>query len=119
MLHYHFTDMTFDESNWHAYEEVNRIFAKSIARDVKDNDLIWVHDYHLMLLPKMLREEIPDTVKNVGIGFFLHTPFPSSEIYRVLPVRGEILEGVLHSDLIGFHSYDYARHFLSSCNKIL
>lgn len=67
----------------------------------------------------MIREELGNTRKNVKVGFFLHTPFPSSEIYRILPVRNEILEGVLHSDLIGFHTYDYARHFLSSCNRIL
>jgi trehalose 6-phosphate synthase len=72
-----------------------------------------------MLLPSMLREEIGSSRKNIKIGFFLHTPFPSSEIYRILPVRNEILEGVLHCDLIGFHIHDYARHFLSSCSQIL
>jgi trehalose 6-phosphate synthase len=87
-------------------------------QDVQDGDLIWVHDYHLMLLPEMLREEIGDK-KNVKIGFFLHTPFPSSEIYRILPVRESLLLGVLQCDLIGFHTYDYARHFLSSCSRIL
>ncbi len=81
--------------------------------------MIWVHDYHLMLLPQMLREEIGDSKKNVKIGFFLHTPFPSSEIYRILPVREELLQGVLSCDLVGFHTYDYARHFLSSCARIL
>lgn len=89
---------------------------------MQDNDLVWVHDYHLMLLPAMLREEInngPNKRKNVKLGFFLHTPFPSSEIYRILPVRNEILQGVLHCDLVGFHTYDYARHFLSSCARIL
>jgi len=90
-----------------------------MAKDVQDGDLIWVHDYHLMLLPEMLREEIGSTKKNVKIGFFLHTPFPSSEIYRILPVREALLRGVLHCDLIGFHTYDYARHFLSSCSRIL
>ncbi|CAD0018558.1 unnamed protein product [Aureobasidium pullulans] len=105
--------ITFDESAWDAYREANRLFAKEIAKDVQDNDLIWVHDYHLMLLPAMLREEIGDSKRNVKFGFFLHTPFPSSEIYRILPVRNEILNGVLHCDLIGFHTYDYARHFLS------
>ena len=72
-----------------------------------------------MLLPQMLREEIGTTKSNVKIAFFLHTPFPSSEIYRILPVREEVLLGVLHCDLIGFHTYDYARHFLSSCARIL
>ena len=72
-----------------------------------------------MLLPQMLREDIDNRKRNVKIGFFLHTAFPSSEIYRILPVRKQILEGVLHCDLIGFHTYDYARHFLSSCSRIL
>ncbi|THZ21813.1 glycosyl transferase [Aureobasidium pullulans] len=119
LFHYHPGEITFDESAWDAYREANRLFAKEIAKDVQDNDLIWVHDYHLMLLPAMLREEIGDSKRNVKFGFFLHTPFPSSEIYRILPVRNEILNGVLHCDLIGFHTYDYARHFLSSCSRIL
>ncbi|KAG9521423.1 glycosyl transferase, partial [Aureobasidium melanogenum] len=119
LFHYHPGEITFDESAWNAYREANRLFAKEIAKDVQDNDLIWVHDYHLMLLPAMLREEIGDSKRNVKFGFFLHTPFPSSEIYRILPVRNEILNGVLHCDLVGFHTYDYARHFLSSCSRIL
>lgn len=83
-----------------------------------------------MVLPRLLRKAIGKTKKNVKIGFFLHTPFPSSEIYRyfflswrtdnrILPVRSEILEGVLPCDYIGFHTYDYARHFLSACNRVL
>lgn len=119
LFHYHPGEITFDELAWAAYKEVNRLFAKTMAKDVQDGDLIWVHDYHLMLLPEMLREEIGDSKKNVKIGFFLHTPFPSSEIYRILPVREALLLGVLHCDLIGFHTYDYARHFLSSCSRIL
>jgi trehalose 6-phosphate synthase len=119
LFHYHPGEITFDESAWEAYTEANRLFAKAVAKDVQDNDMVWVHDYHLMLMPAMLREEIGNTKKNVKIGFFLHTPFPSSEIYRILPVRNEILLGVLHCDLIGFHTYDYARHFLSSCSRIL
>ncbi|KAJ4338230.1 Trehalose-6-P synthase/phosphatase complex synthase subunit [Ascochyta clinopodiicola] len=119
LFHYHPGEITFDESAWEGYTEANRLFAKAVAKDVQDNDMVWVHDYHLMLMPAMLREEIGTTKKNVKIGFFLHTPFPSSEIYRILPVRNEILLGVLHCDLIGFHTYDYARHFLSSCSRIL
>lgn len=122
LFHYHPGEITFDENAWDGYVEANRLFAKEIAQDVKDNDLVWVHDYHLMLLPAMLRQELaalPNPPKNVKLGFFLHTPFPSSEIYRILPVRNEILEGVLHCDLVGFHTYDYARHFLSSCARIL
>ncbi|CBX95941.1 hypothetical protein IAQ61_004763 [Plenodomus lingam] len=119
LFHYHPGEITFDESAWDGYTKANRLFAKAVAKDVQDNDMVWVHDYHLMLMPAMLREEIGKTKKNVKIGFFLHTPFPSSEIYRILPVRNEILLGVLHCDLIGFHTYDYARHFLSSCSRIL
>lgn len=122
LFHYHPGEITFDESAWEGYTDANRLFAKEIAKDVRDNDLVWVHDYHLMLLPAMLREELsnqPNPPQNVKFGFFLHTPFPSSEIYRILPVRNEILEGILHCDLVGFHTYDYARHFLSSCARIL
>jgi len=119
LFHYHPGEMCFEESSWTAYVEANRLFAQAIADQVEDGDLIWVHDYHLMLLPAMLREEIGKSKSNVKIGFFLHTPFPSSEIYRILPVRNEVLLGVLHCDLIGFHTYDYARHFLSSCSRIL
>lgn len=119
LFHYHPGEITFDVSAWDAYTEANLLFAKAVAKDVQDNDMIWVHDYHLMLMPAMLREELGNTKKNVKIGFFLHTPFPSSEIYRILPVRNEILIGVLSCDLIGFHTYDYARHFLSSCSRIL
>lgn len=119
LFHYHPGEITFDEYAWDAYKKANRLFAQAVAKDVQDGDLVWVHDYHLMLLPEMLREEIGDTKKNVKIGFFLHTPFPSSEIYRILPVRNELLLGVLHCDLIGFHTYDYTRHFLSSCSRLL
>ncbi|KAJ1677617.1 Trehalose-6-P synthase/phosphatase complex synthase subunit, partial [Spiromyces aspiralis] len=86
---------------------------------LQDGDLVWIHDYHLMLMPQMLREMLGPDRKNVKIGWFLHTPFPSSEIYRILPVRKPILSGVLSADLLGFHTYDYARHFLSSCTRIL
>ncbi|WPH04007.1 Alpha,alpha-trehalose-phosphate synthase [Acrodontium crateriforme] len=122
LFHYHPGEITFDEAAWQSYTEANRLFAQELVKDVRDKDLIWVHDYHLMLLPAFLREELeklPQKPRNVKIGFFLHTPFPSSEIYRILPVRNEILQGVLHCDLVGFHTYDYARHFLSSCSRIL
>ena len=118
LLHYHPAEITFSEDGWQAYKAVNRLFAQTLAKEVEEGDLVWVHDYHLMLLPEMLREEI-DPAKEIKIGFFLHTPFPSSEIYRILPVRKDILSGVLHCDLIGFHTIDYAQHFLSSCSNVL
>lgn len=120
LFHYHPGEINFDENAWAAYQEANQKFADEILKHVSDGDLVWVHDYHLMLLPQMLRLQIEKRgIKDVKLGFFLHTPFPSSEIYRVLPVRQEILEGVLSCDLIGFHTYDYARHFLSSVERVL
>ncbi|KAJ3115023.1 Trehalose-6-P synthase/phosphatase complex synthase subunit [Phlyctochytrium bullatum] len=119
LFHYHPGEITFNEDDWEAYQQANVAFADALIRQVNDGDLIWVHDYHLMLLPALLRERLGDRFPNVKIGFFLHTPFPSSEIYRILPVRRQVLLGVLQSDLVGFHTYDYARHFLSSCTRIL
>ena len=120
LFHYHPGEITFDEDAWAAYSEANRIFAREVIKDIEPGDTVWVHDYHLMLLPAMIREQLGDeALKHIKLGFFLHTPFPSSEIYRILPVRNEVLLGLLHCDLIGFHTYDYARHFLSSCSRIL
>jgi trehalose 6-phosphate synthase/phosphatase len=100
---------------WNDYVQVNRIFANKILQHHNPGDIIWIHDYHLLLVPSMIRESIPDAI----IGFFLHTPFPSSEIFRCLPKRKQILEGVLASNLIGFQTYSYARHFISSCTRVL
>jgi len=118
LIHYHPGDITWSEEAWVAYQATNRKFAKAVAKDIRDGDCVWIHDFHLMLLPAMLREELGKDF-NVKIGFFLHTPFPSLEIYRILPVRKEILQGVLECDLLGFHTQDYARHFLSSCSIVL
>lgn len=111
-------EIDFDETQWDGYYRANVAFANAIKQIAQDGDMIWVQDYHLMLLPALLKEILTD-MPAIKIGFFLHTPFPSSEVYRVLPVRKQILLGVLQSDLIGFHTYDYARHFLSSCARIL
>ncbi|KAJ1949185.1 Trehalose-6-P synthase/phosphatase complex synthase subunit, partial [Linderina pennispora] len=120
LFHYHPGEINFEEADWEAYQRANRAFADSLLEVVQDGDLVWIHDYHLMLLPRMLRTMLDGRgLKSVKIGWFLHTPFPSSELYRILPVRKEILEGVLSADLLGFHTYDYARHFLSSCARIL
>lgn len=118
LIHYHPGEITFSEEAWQAYKLANLKFAQTVAHDIVEGDLVWIHDYHLMLVPAMLRQLLGRSF-GVKIGFFLHTPFPSSEIYRILPVRNEILKGVLDSDLIGFHTNDYARHFLSSCFTVL
>ncbi|KAI8912501.1 glycosyltransferase family 20-domain-containing protein [Gorgonomyces haynaldii] len=119
LFHYHPGEINFIEEHWEAYQQANIAFADALSQVVQEGDIVWVHDYHLMLLPALLRERMEGVVSDVKIGFFLHTPFPSSEIYRILPVRKQILLGVLNSDLIGVHTYDYARHFLSSCTRIL
>lgn len=82
MFHYHPGEITFNQEDWEAYETVNGLFADAINEIVQDGDFVWVQDYHLMLLPSMLRERMGDSKRNVKIGFFLHTPFPSNEIYR-------------------------------------
>ncbi|KAL9243158.1 hypothetical protein vseg_017082 [Gypsophila vaccaria] len=106
----------FDRSLWQAYVSANKKFADKVVEILNpEDDLVWVHDYHLMLLPTFLRRRY----YRVKLGFFLHTPFPSSEIYRTLPVRTELLKAFLNSDLVGFHTFDYARHFLSCCSRLL
>ncbi len=100
---------------WQAYKAVNQHFADAIQSIYQDGDLIWVHDYHFMLIPRMLKHVLP----NARISFFLHLPFPSSEIYRVLPYREEILEGIVAANIIGFQTYDYARHFLTTIESLL
>ena len=108
-----------DRASWDAYYAVNLLFAKVIIPQLHDGDSIWIHDYHLMLLPRFLRERARQAGMRIKIGFFLHTPFPSSEVYRILPMRKVILSGLLHCDLVGFHTISYARHFLNSCSEIL
>jgi trehalose 6-phosphate synthase/phosphatase len=115
LFHYFTSYCTFEKSEWDAYHRVNQKFFKEIISLSDGSDTFWIHDYHLMLLPNLLRTYFP----KIDIGFFLHIPFPSSEIYRILPWRNEVLEGILGSDLVGFHTYEYARHFLSSVLRLL
>ncbi|PHZ17998.1 putative alpha,alpha-trehalose phosphate synthase subunit TPS3 [Rhizopus microsporus ATCC 52813] len=97
------------------YKDLNQEFANTIVKNYKNGDIIWINDYHLMLVPGMVRQKIP----NATIGFFLHIPFPSSELFRCLPPRKELLEAMLQSDMIGFQTYSFARHFLQTCSRIL
>ncbi|KAF2495215.1 hypothetical protein BU16DRAFT_527089 [Lophium mytilinum] len=100
---------------WADYYRMNKLFADRILEIYKPGDIIVIHDYYLLLLPSLLRQRLP----SVYIGFFLHVPFPSSEFYRCLSRRKEILEGVLGANMIGFQSYSYSRHFSSCCTRIL
>ncbi len=114
LFHYFPQYAVYSKTFWESYRRVNHIFCETLEEYVRPGDAIWIQDYHLMLLPRLIRDRMPET----KIGFFLHTPFPSSELFRLLPWRDEILSGLLGADLIGFHTYDYVRHFLESVRRI-
>lgn len=115
LFHYFPALTIFDSKMWARYQRVNQTFYDTLKPYIQEDSLIWIHDYQLMLLPELIRQDFP----NVKIGFFLHIPFPSSEIFRLLVWKHSILKGILGADLIGFHTYDYVRHFLSSVRRIL
>ncbi len=115
LFHYRPASCTFKEQDWQAYERYNKAFFDAISPHIQHNDTIWIHDYQLLLLPALIRKAFPD----VSIGLFLHTPFPSFELFRILPWRSQILQGMLGADLIGFHIYEYTRHFQSCLFRIL
>ncbi|CAL1697858.1 unnamed protein product [Somion occarium] len=119
-LHYAIPDAPktkyfYESASFKQYVAVNQRFADTIVAAYQDGDIIWVNDYHLMLLPKLLREKLP----NATIGFFMHVAFPSSEIFRCLSVREDLLYGVLGADLIGFQTANFARHFRQTVSRIL
>jgi trehalose 6-phosphate synthase/phosphatase len=105
----------YEKRFWKAYQQVNQLFCSEVLKIAGPTDQFWVHDYHLMLLPELIRQKLP----KAQIGFFLHIPFPSFELFRLLPWREEILNGLLGADLVGFHTYDYVRHFLTSVSRIV
>ncbi|MEO1031918.1 MAG: bifunctional alpha,alpha-trehalose-phosphate synthase (UDP-forming)/trehalose-phosphatase [Bacteroidota bacterium] len=115
LFHYFMEYTDFEQHEWEAYKRVNEKFADVVINHLEDGDSVWVHDYQLLLLPQLIKDKKPNTT----IGFFLHIPFPSFEIFRIFPWRKEILSGMLGADLLGFHTYDYERHFLSSIKRIL
>ncbi|GAA4313530.1 bifunctional alpha,alpha-trehalose-phosphate synthase (UDP-forming)/trehalose-phosphatase [Nibribacter koreensis] len=114
-FHYFSQYTVYDDVYWEAYQHVNRKFCQAVMQVAQPGDTIWVHDYQLLLLPAYLREAFPDS----SIGFFQHIPFPSFEVFRMLPWREQLLKGILGADLIGFHTYDDVRHFLSSVSRII
>ena len=115
LCHYFFSFIEYRADYWGAYQEVNTLFCNEALNFIEDDDIVWVQDYQLMLLPKKIRDKKP----NANIGYFHHIPFPSYELFRVLPEREEILEGLLGADLIGFHAHDYMRHFISAIYRVL
>jgi trehalose 6-phosphate synthase/phosphatase len=115
LFHYLLDQIPLHVGDWDSYVEVNEAFADVVAGQYQPGDLIWVHDYQLLLLPGLLRRRLPDA----RIGFFLHIPFPSEELFRTLPARDKLLEGMLGADLVGFHTPAYLRHFATSLVDIL
>lgn len=117
-LFHYFPSLTeYNKEHFEAYVRVNEIFAESIRAIMQPGDIIWIHDYQLMVLPQMIRETHADAT----IGFFLHTPFPTYEMFRLLPDvwKKTVLKGLLGADLVGFHTYDYVRYFINSAKMIL
>ena len=115
LFHYFPCKTQYRAETWEAYRKVNIKFFEAAKPVIEDGDIVWIHDYQLMLLPQMIKESFP----NCQVGFFLHIPFPSFEIFRLLIWREKILRGLLGADLIGLHTYDYVRHFLSSVRRLL
>ncbi len=115
LCHYFVERCQFNNEYWKAYDTVNRKFAKTFISQFDDQSSIWIHDFHLTLLPGMLRE----ARHNLSIGFFWHIPFPASPLFRVLPWREEVLRGMLGSDLIGFQLKIHADNFLQSVEDVL
>ncbi len=117
LFHYFPSLVRYEEEDWEEYKRTNQEFCDALVKFLRPTDMVWVHDYQLMLLPRLLHERFPE----MPIGFFLHIPFPSFEVFRLLPSswRAEILEGILGASLIGFHTHDYTRHFLGCVLRTL
>jgi len=114
IFHYFSQYSVYKEIYWESYVKVNQKFCEEVINFIEPGDTLWIHDYQLLLLPEMVRNKLPE----LSIGFFLHIPFPSYEMFRLLPWRRELLNGMLGSDLVGFHTYDDMRHFLSSVSRL-
>ena len=116
LFHYFPSLVDFDEETFQSYEEVNHVFAEKLSSILQPDDILWIHDYQLMQLPGLVRERVPEAT----IGFFLHIPFPSFEIFRLLhkPWKEKIIGGLLGADLIGFHTHEYVQHFLKTVQMV-
>ena len=119
VFHYQIPDhpksKAYEDHSWEYYVNVNQAIADKVVASYKRDDIIWVHDYHLLLVPGMVRQKLP----NAKIGFFLHAAFPSSEVFRCLSVRKQLLEGLLGANLVTFQTREYAMHFLQTCSRLL
>ncbi|GAB4016280.1 bifunctional alpha,alpha-trehalose-phosphate synthase (UDP-forming)/trehalose-phosphatase [Spirosoma koreense] len=117
LFHYFTSYASFREVDFQHYQQANTRFLEELNALIKPDDLIWVHDFQLMLLPDMIRQANPDA----SIGYFFHIPFPTYEIIKLLPRtwRQSLLNGILGADLVGFHTTDYVQHFLHSVAEVL
>ncbi len=117
LFHYFPHLVAYAEDSWDSYERVNRAFCDAVLEVAEAGDLVWVHDYHFLLLPALLKQKRP----GLRVGFFLHIPFPSYETFRLLPDRWRcaLLDGLLGAELVGFHTHDYTQHFLRCVRRIL
>ncbi|MBF0647599.1 bifunctional alpha,alpha-trehalose-phosphate synthase (UDP-forming)/trehalose-phosphatase [Dysgonomonas sp. GY75] len=115
LCHYFSNYMHYENKYWETYKEVNNLFCEAALNIIEPGDIVWIQDYQLMLLPKMIRDKVSD----ISIGYFHHIPFPSYELFRGLPERAEILNGLLGADLVAFHTHSYMRHFISAIYRVL
>ena len=115
LLHHFPSLVRFETEHWKAYVRTNETFRDEILKHLRPDDLVWLHDYHFLLLPQMLREVRPE----ISIGFFLHVPFPSSSVFRIIPKREELLQGMLGADYLAFHTHRYLQHFRTSILRLL
>src|SRR5688572_7492215 len=117
LFHYFPSYVVYDQDYFENYEKANQLFADHLLKIIQPGDTVWIHDYQLFLVPGLIREKMPDAT----IGFFLHIPFPSFEIFRLLhrPWKEKIIRGLLRADLIGFHTHDYVQHFLNSVRMVM
>lgn len=119
LLHDQLDRVCYDKNTMAAYRKANKTFADTIMCNLKDGDHVWVHDYHLMLLPLMLRRRAEKLNVKITTGWFLHTSFPQPDFFTVLPAGEELLDGILGADVVGFQT-DQARHnFLNTCSHTL
>lgn len=115
VFHYMSVYARYEQTYWDFYYQVNTKFRDAILEVAEPGDVIWIHDYQLLLLPGMIRAEVSD----MAIGYFQHIPFPSFELFRLIPWRTELLEGMLGADLLGFHTFDDSHHFLNAVTRLL
>jgi trehalose 6-phosphate synthase/phosphatase len=115
LFHYFPEHVPPDSNDWSAYQRVNEHFADAVVAAFRPGDRIWIHDYDLLLAPSLIRQRLP----NASIGFFLHIPFPAPDLFRTLLWRRQIIEGLLGADVLGFHTYEYAAHFMTAVRTVL